>query len=99
LCRLTTCPPKQARREETALDQPWKRRATLPGRQTMDVIKNEIILSTYAHEVVFPVLPEMNYSKIPDPSEAAPIFVLVYRFDRRMSENENAYVFAGGRIR
>ena len=67
----------------------------------MDVIKKEVVSSTYLPELLVAVFPEMNYniSKKFDPSEVVPVFVLVYRFDRQVSEKEYAYVFVGGRVK
>jgi len=60
-----------------------------------------VISSTYAPELLFAVPPEMNYniSQKIDPSEIMPIFVLVYILERRVSEKEYAYVFAGARVK
>lgn len=65
----------------------------------MDVIKKEVVSSIYEPELLVAVPHEMNYniSRKFEPSEIMPVFVLVYRFDRQVSEKEYAYVFAGGR--
>ncbi len=54
----------------------------------------------YAPEILVAVPPEGNFSISQefDPDEVIPVFVLVYRFERRVSEKEYAYVFGGGRL-
>lgn len=66
----------------------------------MDAIKEFIKSSTYAPEILVdvPHEPSYNIGQKFDPSEIAPVFVLVYRFDRQVSENEFVYIFVGGRV-
>lgn len=66
----------------------------------MDAIREFIKSSTYAPEILVAVPREPSYkiSQKFDPSEIVPVFVLVYRFDRQVSENEFVYVFVGGRV-
>ena len=58
-----------------------------------------IISSTYAHELLVYISPEMNFvvSQKFDPLEITPVFALVYRYERRTGEEEYVYAFAGGR--
>lgn len=66
-----------------------------------NALAKTVISSTYAPELLVAVAPEMNYNIIQKfaPSEITPVFVLVYRFDGKVSEKEYAYVFAGGRVK
>lgn len=63
----------------------------LGARET--ALAKTIISNTYAPELLIAVSPEMNYNI----GQNVPVFVLVYRFDRQVSEKEYAYVFVGGR--
>ena len=66
-----------------------------------NALAKTVISSTYAPELLVAVSPEMNYniSQKFDPSEIMPVFVLVYRFERQVSEKKYAYVFVGGRVK
>ena len=67
----------------------------------MDAIKKFIKSSTYAPEILVAVPNEPSYkiSQKFDQYEIAPVFVLVYCFDRQVSKNEFVYVFVGGRVK
>ena len=58
---------------------------------------NEIILNQYVPEFLFRVYPEINYNTTYVYSDPVPIFMLVYRYSKQISETEFLYSFVGGR--